>query len=117
MEDAGAENGIGGNALRRRAQYMFGLSLPVSDRAQVDTGLGKAMSRGTVSLIAPNDLIKQDTETRTIDGVEMEFHLVPGSEAPAEMLIYVPQFKLLDIAQDATHTIHTLYTLRAPKTP
>jgi len=112
MEHAVAENVIAGNAMRRRAQYMFGVSLPVSDRAQVDTGLGKAMSRGTVSLIAPNDLIKQDTETRTIDGVEMEFHLVPGSEAPAEMLIYLPQFKLLDMAEDATHTMHNLYTLR-----
>jgi alkyl sulfatase BDS1-like metallo-beta-lactamase superfamily hydrolase len=112
MEHAAAENIIAGNAMRRRAQYMYGFSLPISDRALVDTGLGKALSRGTVSLIAPNDLIKQDYETRTIDGVEMEFHLVPGSEAPAELLIYVPQFKLLDMAEDATHTMHNLYSLR-----
>ena len=55
-------------------------------------------------------MIKQDYETRSIDGVEIEFHLVPGSEAPAEMLLYFPQFKLLNMAEDATHTMHNLYT-------
>jgi alkyl sulfatase BDS1-like metallo-beta-lactamase superfamily hydrolase len=112
MEHAVAENVIAGNAMTRRAQYMYGLNLPVGERGQVDEGLGKALARGTVSLIAPNDLIKQAYETRTIDGVEIEFHLVPGSEAPAEMLMYFPQFKLLDMAEDATHNMHNLYTLR-----
>jgi len=112
MDYAVSENVIAGNAMRRRAQYMYGPSLPVSDRGQIDTGLGKALSKGTVSLIPPNDLIKQDTETRKIDGVEIEFHLVPGSEAPAEMILYVPQFKLLDMAEDTTHNMHNLYTLR-----
>jgi alkyl sulfatase BDS1-like metallo-beta-lactamase superfamily hydrolase len=68
--------------------------------------------RATISLIPPNDLVKQDYETRTIDGVEIEFHLVPGSEAPAEMLLYFPQFKVLDMAEDATHNMHNLYTIR-----
>src|SRR5882757_6149573 len=112
MDYAVSENVIAGNAMRRRAQYMYGPSLPVSDRGQIDTGLGKALSKGTVSLIPPNDLIKQDTESRTIDGVEIEFHLVPGSAAPAEMIMYVPQFKLLNMAEDATHNMHNLYTIR-----
>lgn len=112
MEHAVAENVIAGNAMSRRAQYQFGSALPVGERAQIDTGLGKALSKGTISLIPPNDLIKQPYETRTIDGVEIEFHLVPGSEAPAEMIMYFPQFKLLNMAEDATHTMHNLYTLR-----
>jgi alkyl sulfatase BDS1-like metallo-beta-lactamase superfamily hydrolase len=112
MEHAVAENVIAGNAMSRRAQYMYGLTLPVGERAQVDEGLGKALSKGTISLIAPNDLIKQPYETRNIDGVEIEFHLVPGSEAPSEMLMYFPQFRLLDMAEDATHNMHNLYTLR-----
>ncbi|WP_316233556.1 alkyl/aryl-sulfatase [Bradyrhizobium sp. SZCCHNPS2010] len=112
MEHAVAENVIAGAAMARRAQYMYGINLPISERGQIDIGLGKALSRGTNSLIPPNDLIKQDYETRTIDGVEIEFHLVPGSEAPAEMLLYFPQFKLLDMAEDATHNMHNLYTLR-----
>jgi alkyl sulfatase BDS1-like metallo-beta-lactamase superfamily hydrolase len=91
---------------------MYGINLPVGERGQVDIGLGKTLSRGTPSLIPPNDTIKQDVETRTVDGVTIEFKLVPGSEAPAEMLLYFPQFKLLDMAEDATHTMHNLYTLR-----
>jgi alkyl sulfatase BDS1-like metallo-beta-lactamase superfamily hydrolase len=112
MEHAVAENVIAGNAMGRRAQYMYGTPLPVGERAQIDEGLGKALSKGTISLIPPNDLIKQSYETRAIDGVEIEFHLVPGSEAPAEMLMYFPQFRLLDMAEDATHNMHNLYTLR-----
>ncbi len=112
MEHAVAENVIAGNAMSRRAQYQFGSALPVGDRAQIDTGLGKALARGSISLIPPNDVIKQAYETRQVDGVEIEFHLVPGSEAPSEMIMYFPQFKLLNMAEDATHNMHNLYTIR-----
>jgi len=112
MEHAVAENVIAGNAMSRRAQYQFGSALPVGDRAQIDTGLGKALARGSISLIPPNDVIKQPYETRTIDGIEIGFHLVPGSEAPSEMIMYFPQFKLLNMAEDATHNMHNLYTIR-----
>jgi len=112
MEHAVAENVIAGNAMSRRAQYQFGSALPVGDRAQIDTGLGKALAMGSISLIPPNDVIKQAYETRKIDGVEIEFHLVPGSEAPSEMIMYFPQFRLLNMAEDATHNMHNLYTLR-----
>jgi len=112
MDYAVAENIIAGNAMGRRAQYQFGSTLPVGERGQIDTGLGKALARGTSSLIPPNDLIKQTYETRTIDGVEIEFHLAPDSEAPSEMLMYFPQFKMLNMAEDATHNMHKLYTIR-----
>ena len=112
MDYAVAENIIAGNAMGRRAQYQFGSTLPVGERGQIDTGLGKALARGTASLIPPNDLIKQTYKTRTIDGVEIEFHLAPSSEAPSEMLMYFPQFKMLNMAEDATHNMHNLYTIR-----
>jgi len=112
MDYAVAENTIAGNAMGRRAQYQFGSALPVGERGQIDTGLGKALARGTASLIPPNDLIKQTYETRTIDGVEIEFHLAPSSEAPSEMLMYFPHFKMLNMAEDATHNMHNLYTIR-----
>jgi alkyl sulfatase BDS1-like metallo-beta-lactamase superfamily hydrolase len=112
MEHAVAENVIAGNAMIRRAQFQFGSTLPVGERGQIDTGLGKALARGTISLIPPNEVIKQPWETRSIDGVEIEFALVPGSEAPAEMLLYFPQFKVLNMAEDVTHTMHNLYTIR-----
>ncbi len=112
METAVAENILAGNAMSRRSQYQFGTYLPPGARGQVDTGLGKALARGTVSLIAPTSSVVKPVEQRTIDGVQFEFRLVPGSEAPAEMLIYLPQFRVLDMAEDITHTMHNLYTLR-----
>ncbi|MGH6861223.1 MAG: alkyl/aryl-sulfatase, partial [Phyllobacterium sp.] len=51
-------------------------------------------------------------ETRTVVGVEMVFQMAPHTEAPAEMLIYLPQFRALAAAEDLTHTMHNLYTLR-----
>jgi alkyl sulfatase BDS1-like metallo-beta-lactamase superfamily hydrolase len=51
-------------------------------------------------------------ETRTIDGVTLVFQLALDSEAPAEMLIYLPQAHVLDVAEDATHTLHNLLPFR-----
>lgn len=112
MEHAVAENVIAGNAMSRRAQYQFGSALEVGESAQIDTGLGKALSKGTITLIPPNEVIKDSYETRKVDGVEIEFHLVPGSEAPSEMIMYFPQFKVLNMAEDTSHTMHNLYTIR-----
>ena len=98
--------------MSRRAQYQFGSLLPPGPRGQVDTGLGKGLARGTLTLIAPTDTIAQASEKRVIDGVEIEFRLVPGSEAPAEMLMYFPQSRVLDMAEDVTHNMHNLYTIR-----
>ncbi|AVQ82741.1 MULTISPECIES: alkyl/aryl-sulfatase [unclassified Variovorax] len=112
METAVAENILAGNAMSRRSQYQFGSLLPPGVRGQVDTGLGKALARGTVTLIAPTASIGKPTEARTIDGVEFVFHLVPGSEAPSEMLMYLPQFRVLNMAEDVTHNMHNLYTIR-----
>jgi alkyl sulfatase BDS1-like metallo-beta-lactamase superfamily hydrolase len=112
MDFAVSENLIAGNAMSRRAWYQFGATLPPGVKGQVDTGLGKAVSKGNLSLIPPTDVIKEDYETRTIDGVTVEFHLVPGTEAPAEMVMYFPQFRVLDAAEIATQTMHNLYTIR-----
>jgi linear primary-alkylsulfatase len=112
MDFAVSENVIAGNAMSRRAWYMYGAVLPTGPRGQVDAGLGKAISAGTLTLIAPTDLIKDDTETLRIDGVDIAFLLTPGTEAPAEMVMYFPQFRLFDAAEIATHNMHNIYTLR-----
>ena len=112
METAVAENILAGNAMSRRSQYQFGSLLPPGVRGQVDTGLGKALARGTISLIAPTSTIDKVTEERTIDGVQFVFQLVPGSEAPSEMLMYLPQLRVLNMAEDVTHNMHNLYTIR-----
>ena len=112
MEHAVAENIIAGNAMSRRAQFQFGSLLAPGPRGQVDAGLGKNLSRGTFSLIAPTDSITQTMETRSIDGVEIVFQLTPGTEAPAEMNMYFPHHRVLDMAENTTHTLHNLYTIR-----
>ena len=112
METAVAENILAGNAMSRRAQYQFGSLLPPGPRGQVDTGLGKALALGSITLIAPTSTIDRDIERRVIDGVEIVFKLAPNSEAPAEMLMHFPQLRVLNMAEDVTHTMHNLYTIR-----
>lgn len=112
MKHAVSENIIAGNAMTRRAVYMYGTDLPPGEKGHVDNGLGKSLSRGTITLIAPNDHVVKPTETRTIDGLAVEFVLVPGAEAPAEMVMYFPQLRLLDTAEITSRHMHNLYTLR-----
>ena len=92
--------------------YMYGTLLPKGERGQVDAALGKSTSVGTVTSIPPTDSISKTGETRTIDGVEIEFQMAKETEAPAELLMHFPQFRALCAAEDATHTLHNLYTLR-----
>ena len=112
MEAVGGENVLAGLPMTRRAQYQFGTLLPTGERQQVDAGIGKGFARGTVSLIAPTDLIKAPIETRVIDGIEFVFHLAPETEAPAEMHIHLPTLGVLDMAENATHHLHNFIPLR-----
>ncbi|KAJ3337109.1 hypothetical protein HDU93_001582 [Gonapodya sp. JEL0774] len=88
MEHAISENVFVGNAMSHRATYMYGSNLPRGPRGQVDVGLGKTISKGRISLIAPNILIKNTTETHLVDGIETVFYLCPDSEAPSEFVMY-----------------------------
>ncbi len=112
MEHAISENVIAGNAMLRRALYQFGGLLPRGPAQQVDCGLGKAISAGRVTLLPPNDSITHTGETRTIDGVEFVFQMAPETEAPAEMHFYLPAFKTLNLAENATHNFHNLLPFR-----
>ncbi len=112
LEHAIAENVYAGGAMARRAGYMYGAALERGPAAQVGAGLGQTPSTGNVGLIVPTDLIERTGETRTIDGVELEFQMAPGTEAPAEMHFYFPRFRALCMAENATHTLHNILTLR-----
>jgi alkyl sulfatase BDS1-like metallo-beta-lactamase superfamily hydrolase len=112
METAVAENITAGNAMSRRAQYQFGPLLPKGVRSQVDAGLGKTTSRGSVTLIPPTDVINKNLEKRTVDGVEIIFQLASGAEAPAEFHMYYPQFKVLNMAENVSHNLHNLLPFR-----
>ena len=41
--------------------------------------------------------------------------MAPNTEAPAEMHWYIPELKALTAAENCTHTMHNLYTLRGAK--
>lgn len=113
MEHVMSENVYAGNAMSRRAQYQFGLYLPRGDQGQVDAAIGKAVAiGGSITLIAPTDLIDKAIETRRIAGIDVEFQLTPGTEAPSEMNFYLPQFKALGIAENASQTMHNILTPR-----
>ncbi|MDR6607696.1 alkyl sulfatase dimerization domain-containing protein [Pseudomonas synxantha] len=113
MEHVMSENVYAGNAMSRRAQFQFGSLLPRGEKGQVDAGLGKSTpSGGTVTLIPPTDLIDKELETRTIAGLDVEFQLTPGTEAPAEMNLYLPQLRALCMAENATQMMHNILTPR-----
>ena len=114
-EEAVSENVIAGNAMGRRAVYMYGAVLPRSPQGGVNGGLGQTTSTGEVTLIEPTKFISKTGTELNIDGVKMVFQMTPGTEAPAEMNVYFPQFKSIWMAENATHTLHNVLTLRGAK--
>ena len=115
VEETVSENVLVGPAMARRALYQFGQQLPVGPLGTVDAGLGKFSTGGTLSLINPTQTIEQAIETHTYDGVEFVFQLAPETEAPAELHFYLPQWNALNMAENATHTLHNLLPLRGAK--
>ncbi|MEU4030602.1 alkyl/aryl-sulfatase [Streptomyces anulatus] len=111
-EHAVAENVYAGTAMARRAAYMYGAALARGPQGQVGAGLGQTTATGTVSLIAPTLDVTTTGQEETVDGVRMVFQMAPDTEAPSEMLIHFPDLRALCTAEDATHTLHNLLTLR-----
>ncbi|MFE6892120.1 alkyl/aryl-sulfatase [Streptomyces sp. NPDC057694] len=111
-EHAVAENVYAGTAMGRRAAYMYGAALARGPQGAVGAGLGQTTSTGTVTLIPPTLDVTTTGQEETVDGVRMVFQMAPNTEAPAELLIHFPDFRALCTAEDATHTLHNLLTLR-----
>ncbi|QKT06927.1 MBL fold metallo-hydrolase [Gordonia sp. X0973] len=112
MEPAISENLYAGTAMGRRAGYMYGAALPKGPRGAIGAGLGQTTSTGTVTLIEPTVDITETGQELTVDGVRIVFQLAPGTEAPAEMHFHFPDRRALCIAENATHTLHNILTLR-----
>ncbi|MFE9786409.1 alkyl/aryl-sulfatase [Nocardia salmonicida] len=112
MEHAVAENIYTGTAMARRAAYMYGAALPRGPKGQVGSGLGQTTSVGTISLIPPTVHVTRTDQEERVDGVRMVFQLTPGTEAPSEMNFYFPDRRILCMAENATHTMHNIVTLR-----
>ncbi|MFI0366937.1 alkyl/aryl-sulfatase [Actinomadura sp. 1N219] len=112
LEHAVAENVYAGTAMNRRAIFMYGAELPRNAAGQIGAGLGPTTSTGTISLIEPTLLITETGQEETVDGVRIVFQLTPGTEAPAEMNFYFPGRRALCMAENATHNLHNILTLR-----
>jgi alkyl sulfatase BDS1-like metallo-beta-lactamase superfamily hydrolase len=115
MEESTSENILAGPTMARRAGFMYGRDLAISERGHIDTGLGKAPAFGTISIVAPNTLIDSTPQTLTVDGVEIIFQNTPGAEAPAELTFYLPKQKAFCGAEILSRNMHNLYTLRGAK--
>ena len=112
MEAISGENVLAGLPMMRRAQFQFGHLLPRGARGQVDAGLGKGVARGTPGLIAPTLSIASPIEEHTIDGVRIVFQLAPETEAPAEMHMFYPELRVLNMAENACPVLHNFIPLR-----
>ena len=115
VENAIAENVMAGNAMSRRASYMYGNVLPKNEKGNVGAGLGSSTSSGRVTMAVPTNIISKDWEDHIIDGLHFEFQLTLNTEAPSEMHYYIKEYKALCPAENVNHTMHNLYTLRGAK--
>jgi alkyl sulfatase BDS1-like metallo-beta-lactamase superfamily hydrolase len=116
-EEAFSESILAGVAMRRRSLFQFGTSLDPGPMAHIDSGLGKAVGRGSDGFIAPTSLITQPVERRVIDGIEIVFQLTPETEAPAEMNLFFPGLRALDLAEKRlSHNAQSLPVARRQDT-
>lgn len=106
------ENVFAGVAMRRRSNYQYGSILETDIQGRLSVGIGITFPSGTGSYISPTFVVTEDIFETTIDGVEMTFQLTPGTECPAEMNTWLPEYKALWMAENCTGTMHNLYTLR-----
>ncbi len=106
------ENVFAGSAMRRRAMYQYGSLLETSVQGKLSVGIGIGLPSGTGSYYSPTFVVTEEVFETTIDGVAMTFQLTPGTECPAEMNTWLPDYKALWMAENCTGTMHNLYTLR-----
>jgi alkyl sulfatase BDS1-like metallo-beta-lactamase superfamily hydrolase len=112
LDHAVSENVYAGTAMLRRGMYHTGMVLPVNATGTLGVGLGPGTSMGTVGLIAPTLDITHTGQEEIFDGVRIVFQITPATEAPAEMKFYFPQRRALCLAENVTHNLHNLLTLR-----
>nr|WP_246326087.1 alkyl sulfatase dimerization domain-containing protein [Actinomycetospora corticicola] len=112
LEHAVSENIYAGPAMGRRANYIYAAGLPAEPAGQIGVGLGISISNGTISLHAPTIDVTHTGQEALIDGVRVVFQVTPGTEAPAEMNFFFPDHRALCMAENATHTLHQILTLR-----
>lgn len=115
LAETASENVMAGPAMGRRATFQFGSNLTPGPQGQMGSGIGRGIGGGDITLIPPTIDIRKTGELREVDGVTLEFQMVPQSEAPAEMNVYVPAARTFLAAEIATCTLHNILTPRGAK--
>ena len=115
LAETASENVMAGSAMGRRANYQFGGNLTPGPQGQMGSGIGKGIAGGDITLISPTVDVRKTGEVREVDGVALEFQMVPETEAPAEMNVYVPASKTFLAAEIATCSLHNILTPRGAK--
>ncbi|MDR1957691.1 MAG: MBL fold metallo-hydrolase [Planctomycetaceae bacterium] len=117
-EESVSETVLLGNAMSRRGLFQMGVGLPVNEFGVVDNGLGKSYRGGVFDpsvLWRPNTLIDHTGQTLEIDGEKLIFQYTPETEAPAELMFYIPSKKVFFCAELGTRTLHNLLPPRGVK--
>lgn len=112
MEHAVSENVFAGTAMTRRAGYMYGAALDKGPTGQIGAGLGQTTSTGSVGLIPPTIDIERTGQELVLDGLRIVFQCTPGTESPAEMNFFLPDHRALCTAENTSHTLHNILTIR-----
>ena len=115
FEESVSENLSAGNAMSRRASYMYGNVVSKGPEGSLGSGLGTTTAAGTFTILEPTIEISETPTELTVDGIKMTFLNTPGAEAPAELMFYIHPFNAMMQAEEINHTLHNLYTLRGAK--
>lgn len=112
LEHSVVENVYAGPAMLRRGMYYSGANLGTGPMGVVGMGLGPTVSVGTPGLVPPTVDISRTGQEEVVDGVRFLFQMTPGTEAPSEMNFLLPDHRVLCMAENATHNMHNILTLR-----
>jgi alkyl sulfatase BDS1-like metallo-beta-lactamase superfamily hydrolase len=112
VEEAASENVIAGPAMGRRATYQFGVGTPPGVQGSMGSGIGSGLSGGEISMIPPTLIIRKTGETHVVDGVTLEFQMVPETEAPAELNVMLPERRTFLVGEIAVCSQHNVLTPR-----
>lgn len=109
-----AQGALVGPILGVRSAYSFGSFLEPADEKDMNGGIGPIVTPEPSTFIAPTITFKDKLDT-TIAGLPVQFLHAP-SEAPDEIVLFLPQNRVLISAEvDQGPTLPNIHTLRGTK--